>query len=216
MSLFTQAKPAAAAKPKTKKAKTEAVEIEGLETYAGVCAVLKALEAVKTTMEADIKEFGVAKMVTAGMDAGKRPENLAAVEGKATASIQLRVKGANIAIPIEDAARLRMASVPLTEVDVVTDTFIINPEYAQDGALLEKVSKALEGVKGLPADFIQKQEEKRTVVDGDTTMNAIFAIKDRSLVEALLPLVCSTAIRPSFKGKIEDAVKAIADLLEDA
>jgi hypothetical protein len=218
MSLFANAKAAAPAKKPTAK-KADAVHfhaLEGLEQFASICAVEKALEAIKKTIEADLKAAGVDIMVTEGLRLQRRPESIKASEGKAVASIQLKAKASNIAISEDDQQRLGDAEIPLRTVDVVTETFIFNPAYASDEKIQGKVSDALMKLikKGdLPEDIIQHQQDQKVVCDGDTTLNAIFALKDRALVEALLPLVTSTAIKPTLTAELDVAIANVANLL---
>lgn len=209
---------AAAAKTTTKKApapKKSAVEISvpGVEQFASIDAVIKALTAIKATLEGEIKAQGVAHFITDGMKIDRRPENVKATEGAAEASIQLKAKASNIAITEDDQERLAAAGIPLQTVDNVVKTFIINPEYAGNEKLLAKVSTALEKVPGLPNDFIQLQEDTKVVVDGDNTLNALFALDDRAQIEELLPLVSSIAIRASLTGGVEVALANVGEVL---
>lgn len=221
MSIFKNAASKAPVKPtKAKTAKVDpTITLSGLEAFASICAFEKALESIKKTLEGDLKAAGVAIMVTDGIAIARRPENLKAVEGLAEASVQLRCKASNIPLSAEDAERITAHDIPLKTIDKVTDTFIINPAYATDEKLLDKVSRALEKVPGLPEDFIQKQEDKVVIVDGDNTLNALFALTDdngkpnRDLIEGLLPLVTSTSIRPKLNAELETAIENVASLL---
>jgi deoxyribodipyrimidine photolyase len=215
MNMFAKAAAVAPAKPKTAKATDTAnsIVIKGVEEFAAICAVMKQLEALQKTLAEDLKNQGVDMMVTEGMRLQRAPESIKAHEGLGNANIQLRCKGSNIALSAEDAERLTAAGIPLQTVDNVVETYVINPAYKDDQGLLEQVSKALAKVKGLPEDFIQLQQDQKVCVDGDNTLSALMRLKDREQVEALLPLVAVKAIRPSFKGNTEAAIKTVADLL---
>lgn len=210
--LFAKATKAEVAVPAAKKA-AGTFEIAGAEEYASIDAAIKALTAVKVTLEAEIKAAGVGHFIDKGMKDHKRPANFKVTEGAATLSLQLKSRGSNIAIGEDDQKRLRASKIPLATVDTITKTFIINPAYAEDEKLLEKVSKALEKVAGLPEDFIQMQEQTKVVVDGDATIDAIFSLKSRATIEDLLPLVTTTAIRPSLSTEIDAAINNVGRLL---
>jgi hypothetical protein len=214
MNMFAKAAAAAPAKPKAKAKEADtSIVMEGVEQYAAICAVMKSLEAVQKTLASDLKAQGVDLMVTEGMRLKSAPESIKAREGQGSANIQLRCKGSNIALSEEDIERLNENNIPLQTVDNVVETYVINPAYKDDEKTLEKVSKALAKVPGLPEDFIQLQRDQKVCVDGDNTLNALMAIKDRALVEALLPLVTIQAIKPTFTGDMEAALAKVGEML---
>ncbi len=57
------------------------------------------------------------------------------------------------------------------------------------------------------------QEDTKVVVDGDNTLNALFALDDRAQIEELLPLVSSIAIRASLTGGVEVALANVGEVL---
>lgn len=214
MNMFQTAKKAPV-KNTAKKANAtpETVAIEGLQDFAAVCAVMTSLDAIKKSLEGGIKAEGSSIIIAEGVRLKRRPENIKAADGAASASIQLKAKASNIAIPEEDQAILAEDNIPLKTTDNVTKTFIINPEYANDEGLLAKVAKALSKVPGLPTDFIQMQEDTKVVCDGDNTLNAIFALGDADKVNRYLPLVTSVAVKPTFTEDVERAIEIVSAML---
>lgn len=206
MSLFAAAVAAPKAEKKKPAAKTKLeVAIEGMEQFAAFKAVEKAMKAVSGTFEQSIKAQMATLFVKEGMKLGRRPENFEGIEGVASGSCQLKAKSSNQIVTAEELSLLEQHNIPVVTLDTVVETFIINPAYADltnpmNKALLDKVSKALEGVKGLPADFLQHQSEKKVCVD-EASMNAVFALKDEDVVAELLPLVATLAIRPTIESE---------------
>ncbi|RYD46472.1 MAG: hypothetical protein EOP83_29620, partial [Verrucomicrobiaceae bacterium] len=102
--MFSTAKKIAA--PKASKKDTKAkIDIDGLANLAALDAVIKALTALKVTMEADVKSAVGAEFIQAGCALKKRPENFVGVDAAetaegddtfgATASCELRIRSTN-------------------------------------------------------------------------------------------------------------------------
>ena len=213
MSMFEKAKasPVAAPKPKAKKDEKARIAMPGLETYAALVAVGKQIETMSKTMATQIKSRMAIEFQASGMKHRKRPDNFKGFEGIGEASCELRVRSSSSPLTVEEIEMLKEHNIPVREDDVVVETFIINPEYASNSDLLERVSKALEGVKGMPNDFILHQSQKKVCVD-ETTIDAVFAIEDPKIVAQLFPLVAVLAIKPTVSDE-EKAFEKIGDIL---
>ena len=156
--MFDKAKTAEPKPAKGKKSKGREVEVEGLNELASIKAVLAALEGMAKTTEAEIKAQMLQEFVKEGCAIGRRPENFKGVDVGATASCQIRKRSSRSVLSEGEIELLEEHGVEYETIDDVEDTFVINPAYAGDSDLLGKVSKKLEGIKGLPKDFIQHQE----------------------------------------------------------
>lgn len=212
MNVFEKAKAStvkATAKPKPRKEKAE-ISISGLEDYSAVCAVLKSLEALKKTMEVGVKAQCLDNFIDTGMEIKRRPENFKGVEGAAEASCELRLRSSASVLAQEEIDLLAEHNIPVRVDDVVVETFIINPAYAQNPDMLKKVSKALAAVKDLPEDFIQHQSQTKTCAD-ETSIDAVYRLADRDTVATLLPLVTTLATKPKICG--EGADKTAFDIV---
>jgi hypothetical protein len=195
MSIFTNAKTIKApAASKAKKSKPE-VEIAGLENLTLIDALIKSLEAVKSTFDEQVKTQAREHFVAEGTD--KKPENFRGTDGAAEASIELRKRSTRSILNDEEIAALTEAEIPVEVVEDIAETFVINPAYAADSALLGKIDKALKKVPGLPADFILAQEGKSRSVVSDDTVSAVFA---KGLAEQFIDTVCVIAVKPKLEN----------------
>ena len=195
MSLFNAAKNAGAA-PKAKTAKKSdkpEVAIAGLTELASIDVMIKALEAARITLEDKIKEQMHNTFVTTGEAVGKRPVNFRAVEGGNEASCELRKRSSRSVLSEEEQTLLTQNNIPFETIVDTKEAYFINPDYAADGALMDKVSKALEGVAGLPNNFIQFQAEVSRQVASDDSLDAVFKSK---VADDLLPIVGTLALKP--------------------
>jgi len=194
--MFANAKKVADKAPAAKKGKDRAqVEIVGLETYASIDSVIKALETLKKTNKTEIDAQLMQHFITEGAKTGRQPENFDGSEGDATGSMQLRLRSSRSPLAAEEQDLLAERNIPMgTEVDVV-ERFVINEAYSGDQELLKKVSKALEKVPGMPADFIMLQEGKSRTVATQASIDAIFATREIDTISKLLGLVTLPAVR---------------------
>jgi hypothetical protein len=210
MSMFEKAKASpVTTKAAPKKGDKAVFAIAGMEAFAAVKAVEKALKAVSSTLEQGVKAQMAVKFVEIGMKKGSRPDSFKGEEGQGSASCELRCRTSTSVLTVEEQSLLEEHKIPVVTLDTVVETFIINPAYADNSDLLERVSKALEGIEGMPADFILHQSQKKVCAD-EASMNAVFALKDKAVVAALLPLVSTLAVKPTITSE-----KAAFDLVVD-
>ena len=218
--------PKVAAKPKAKKADTsDRVLIAGLEELASIDAAMKSLKAMKDTVEAEVKMHQKAHFVEAGLAAGKRPANFKGYEGIAVASCELRARSSASPLSEEEQALLEEHGIPVTKVDTTVETFIINPQYLNDSALLEKVGNVIGKIKDLPADFIMKQEAVSKYIVAEDGLDKLFALplekgnpdlaaaNRANLVSTLIPIVGTLAIKPTIGDKMKEAMEYVIALL---
>jgi hypothetical protein len=187
--------------------------IVGLRNFAAVDEVIKSLTAIKTTIQAEVKQAQLTYFIVEGMRAKRRPANFEGFEGDATASCELRVRSSASVLTPEEQELLTENSISFEQSDKIVETYIINPKYAADQDMLEKVSKALSKVAGLPEDFIQLQSHK-VATASEKSIDEVFALTDVAKVTALLPIVTTlatgkAAIKSEDTGAAFKAVTAI-------
>ncbi len=206
--LFANA-PVAKAPPKTKvKNVKDEIEIAGVEDLAQLHAMIVTLGSVAEVLTAEVKgqmrEIFIDKAVTLG----KRPENFKGVEGVAVASCELRKRASTSALTEEQIKILATAGLPVGKEVAVPELFAINPAYATDTKLLEKVSRLIE--KSVPADFIIKQAEISKTVVLDTTVEEAFKLGDK-LTPEIFDIVGVLGFKPTLTtvnlGAIFDKMK---------
>lgn len=197
MNMFTAAKTKTAPAAKGKgKAKVE-VQLSDLENYATICATIEQLEALRDTFCENVKGQVEEYFVETGTVNAARPENFKGVEGAASASCELRKRSTRSALTAEEVAELEALDIPVGTETVQEGCFIINPAYSQDDELLAKVAAALGKVKGLPLDFIQRQEAVERRVVTDETIAAVFR---KGLAERFFKTVGVLALKPKVDG----------------
>ncbi len=207
--LFKKAKNAAPFVATPKKGDKQEVQMTGLEMYAQVDAAIKALTAMQKAMGAELKEFAAEEFLNRTAILGHRPDNFRGVEGAASASMELRKRSSASALTDEEAALLTMKGLPIETKVTVPMLFAINPEFQSNDALLEKVSKAIEGI--VPENFIVVQEEVSRPVVSDETIEAAFRVKgmDRPLFDIVTTLAIKPKLDTTDIGAIIDGVKTL-------
>lgn len=211
VNMFTNAPLVVRAKPKSRKAAKEQVALAGLETYAALDRVITTLSTLRDTLHYDLNGAMTALFIERGLAAKRRPANFQGVDGSAKASCELRKRSTRSGLDDASLSMLSEAGIDTLKVHEVVDTFVINPEYIGDSRLLARISKALDKVPGIPADFIQHQVGVSRYVVGEDALSQVFA-KERSVLETLLPLVGVLAL----KATMSDGTRAhaiVADLL---
>lgn len=187
------------------------LHIEGLAEYGTIDALMKALKTLQESAKVVCDDQAAEQFVSEAVLYGRRPENFRGMDiDDVTASMELRKRASNSPLKDEEVDMLDKYEIPYASVD----TFIINPAYASDGDLLEKVSKALDKVPGLPADFIQKASDTKRVVT-DESLTKVFQSKDEDKIRALMPIVTVQAIKatvPNFD--VMKALKHVASMID--
>lgn len=198
----------------SKKKEARHVEINGLETLAAIDAVIKSLSALKETVELDVKEQMLSEFITDGVAIKRRPENFKGIDGMAVASCQLKARSSASGLNDAEIAVLDDAGISYETTEQVASTFVINPAYKDDQALLSTIEKKLKTIKGLPEDFILLQEGKSKVVITDNSIDEVFASADAGKIRRLLPVVSTMAVRPTLdEGDVNFAFDKIKELI---
>jgi len=195
MSLFKKAAVVPAKTPAAKKTKQE-VSLSGIQQLSEIKAMMASLAAVAATLEGEIKENGFAEFLK--MSGSVRPESFKGVDGFATCSVEMRKRGTNSALNLDEVELLeKMGLLPFKQV-VTTEMFGINPKYAGDDALMEKVSAALESI--VPEDFIVLQEGVSKFVVDDTLCDAAFQMKNADDRAIAVRMVTTMALKPKLNA----------------
>jgi len=203
--MFANAKTLAATPTAKAKSKKEEIELSGLEDYALIDALIKNLEALKSGIEDQVKSDAKELFLIAADKSNKKPANFRGVDGSAEASVELRKRSTRSTLTEEEIAELELAGIPIEKIEDVTETFVINPAYVNNSALLGKIETAMKKVKGLPEDFIMKQEGQVRFVVSDETVDAVFT---RNLARKFLDKVCLVALKPKLENpNLKAAIK---------
>ena len=199
MGMFDQAKAIPAAQPPKPKGKAKAeLPLAGVEHLAMVDALEKALEGIRTGLEAQVKGAALTHFVEEICSTGRKPESFKATDGGASATLTLSKRGANIALNEGQVEALRQIGVEPEKAVMVPKLFGINPAYAENAELLSKVETAIAGI--VPADFIvMQQEQSKSTVSDVVLEKALAAMKGKPEVAAT---VLSSLVTLSCKPKL--------------
>jgi hypothetical protein len=196
-----------------KKVKAEKAKhaMNGLLQFAAIKNAMGTLETLGKTLEQGVKDQMLTLFLAAGSASGLKPENFEGSEGVASASCELRKRSVKSALSPEDKALLEDYNIPVEKSESEIATLIFNPTYLGDAVLMAKVEAALNKVKGIPEDFILKQEGTTTYTVSDATVDAVFALKDEEKLKKLVPLVTTLAIKPKLDDDsvVADTVRTL-------
>jgi hypothetical protein len=205
--MFDKSKAKTVETPKPAKAAKAVVEIKGLEEYGMIAALAKALEGVAVQARAAVIEAGMERFMS-DVSEGRRPESFRGCEGIAEASIEFRRKGANIALNDAQVKLCREAGYEPSEAVSVQELWAINPIYAADQALLERVQGALAGV--VPEDFIMLQPKvSKFTVSEDMLVKACSGKAPREVIEALTVVAIKPKLTMTNMQRVFDYVQAL-------
>jgi len=206
--LFSKA--AATAEPKkAAKGKSDKKEfvIDGLETLTQLDFVIKAATGIKASIEGPVKSTAMDIFMEEAAAHAKKPESFRGIDGKASASVELRKRSTASALSEDEVALLAKMGISAEQVILTQKLFGVNPKYAEDEKLLEKVSAAIEGI--VPDDFFVVQEERSKMVVGDKALETAFSNKaPREVIEMMTTL----ALKPKLSNP---DVVAIMDELKE-
>lgn len=215
--LFKKAAPVTAEAKGTKKSKKAEHHISGLQQLAELDALIKSASALKASLEAEVKEAALEIAIeNAG---GKKPESFRGVDGIASASLEFRKRSSASSLSQSEVDLLSEHGISAERVEVTKHLYAINPAYAADDSLLEKVSAALEGI--VPDDFIMVQEGKDKYIVNDAAVDKAFAVK--APVE-VIKTVITQAIKPKLEqtdlgaiiDDLRDVIAASADIADES
>lgn len=207
--LFAKAKTVAAPKTAAAKKTKEEIALDGIQQLAELKAMAASIEAVMSSLEGEIKEAGFEKFLE--MDTKVRPESFKGVDGYGTCSVEMRKRGTNSTLNADEIEVLEKLGLTPFEQVVTAEMFGINPAYAGNEVLMNKVSKALEKI--VPEDFIVLQEGKTKLVVDEKLLDAAFKLEGEGRTDALR--ICTTmALKPRLNAdypmeKLADNVAAI-------
>lgn len=212
MSRFAAAKKqAGTVKKGTNKPKKDTVTLKGLEDLSIVNAIIKQLETLQSTLRAEVNNQMLDVFVEEGLSIRKAPESFSGVDGQAEGSMQLRKRSSRTVLSLNDVDTLKSLGISYSE---SPDTvYFINKKYADDAKMLDKVSKALDKVPGIPTDFIEASPTKYTTTDD--SIDELFKLNlSKQKTRATLQVVASLASRIKYNGDHDGLMAKLAEFIE--
>jgi len=209
--MFSNAKVIEAKPTAKKKAEKREVVIDGMEQLASLDALIKTLQGMKAIAEEDVKSQMSDEFRRLGAATKTRPDSFRGIEGDASASCELRIRSSASKLSDEEIELLSTHNIPVEEVVDTIETYVINPEYLADAALMGKVEVALKKVKDIPEDFIMLQKGKKKTVVASTALDVLFSTKKGDDLAALMPMLSVLAVKPTLKN---DDIKTVLAVVQ--
>jgi hypothetical protein len=205
--MFTNAAVIPAKESAPSKAKNRLqIEIEGIKMYGLLVAAEKAIVGLKETWKTVVTPEALDQFALDGGALGRKPENFQAFEPgsvKYKAMCILGKRSSASKLDDQEQSVMRAAGIETQVVEDRPETFIFNPKYATDGALLEKIAAAISGIDGVPADLIMKQESTKKVVTTEKSLDQVFALKtpdgkpDVARIKNLMSIAGTFSLKPT-------------------
>jgi hypothetical protein len=213
--MFTNAKKVAAVNPAAPKAKAKITHaVDALDGYAEVAALdtcIKQLTGLLELKKAPIKEAVIERLISRGIATKLKPNTMYPADGGAGGSASLTRRGSNRALAAAEVEVLaELFELPIGEdgglaIPGITETrekqpalLAVNPAYAHDELLLARIDKALQGVKGVPEDFIVQQDPVIETIVSETALDRIFSYP-AAVVPSTIEIIAGLVFRPVFK-----------------
>jgi hypothetical protein len=207
-SMFKKATEIKTEAPKKKGKEKEQLSIKGLRQIAILDAVVKQATAMLSTLKAEVNSTGFAHFVGLAGKVATRPSSFEGVDGVATASVEVRKRSSGSVLTEDEVKVLTDAGLDVAEKVIQPHLFAINPAYASDEALLEKVEKAI--AKIVPADFIVQQQEVKKPVVSDEMLDEAFK---EGASEEVLRILTTMALKPKLTADY-DMSHVLTDAVE--
>jgi hypothetical protein len=172
--------------------RSEGIDIlPGLEQVAALDACAKAIKGLLDLKKAEVKELAQSQLIQAGLRQHSRPDTMHVAEGADATGRATVVKRSTASVLSADELEIlaellnaerdddgNVIGVPgFAELQVShPEMLAVNPAYASDEALLQRIDKALSGIKGIPEDFIIREAATSKMVVSDTATDAVFRL----------------------------------------
>lgn len=215
MSMFAKAKVIETKTPaKGKATDKREVEISGADELAQMEAFHKSIGTLIATMKEEVKSEVFNEFVKDGMEHKKSPDGFNAIENVSTIGATFKKRSTTSVLTDAEVAILKKNGISYETKIVQQEQFVINPKYSESQELLESVSEAIEGIKGMPEDFIMLQPEASKQVTSARSLDEIFqSKKKKATVRDLAKIVGVIALKPSTKADLSDVLEDLKEML---
>ncbi len=163
-----------------------------LQEYAEIKALIKVLEAAANEIETDLKETGFQTIVQ--MITPTRIESFRAIDGSASASVEMRKRSSNSALSEAECNLLILHGITPEKKQITPSFLAVNSSYVNDRRLMTSVQTALAQIA--PKDFLMNIDGTHRFVVSEQMVDFAFKVKD---VESLR-VMTTMAIKPSLEN----------------
>jgi hypothetical protein len=212
------------------KPKRATIPMAGMALVAHLDAVIKACDAAKkiaaTSLEEPIWDQFLKNRGGENGGPGVKPESFNAIEDVAVVNVQCRKRADNVPLKPEEIELINKVQAGIkdaeikkdfkaTEVILTPDLLAINPAYAEDTKLMDRVEKALEKVPGIPDDFIVIQKKKSKMIVNPEFEAAAWKFGDAEVIK----IISCLGLRPSLAvldpKKIAQTIAELFDINDE-
>lgn len=210
-----------ATEPKTKKTRKPdlpMIEMPGVMAVAALDKVIKHLTILKAAAEDKVHKAAWRKFITDGRKIKGQPGSFKGVEGLATITFTMPIRGSNRPLSEDHRVLLANHAIPTTTRESRAECYIVNPTYTNDIELLKRVGAALAKVEDIPADFIQFLPAQSDTFVTEASVNAVFGHSNRQITAALAPIVCTMVPKPGINEEVslDDSMAMMRKLSDEA
>lgn len=190
--------------------------VEGVKLLAQIQAVMQAIGAVYSTVEAEVKDAAKTIYVERGVSSHRQPDNFDIYEDNCSANYQMRKRSSRSVLTQSEVDVLTNASVSFEMAVTQKEMYTINPAYTNNQELLQKISDRISRIPDLPSDFIQYISEEVKPVTTNTSIDDVFRnTRDIESARALLDIVGVQAMRiRSDNGDISEGLRVISSMID--
>lgn len=199
--------------PKAKAGSNRPIDvIPGWEDVCALDAIYKAIEALIKLKKGALTQVAMERLIERGLQRKGKPDTMSLQDGDAAGTISIRRRDSRQPITADEAELIADLTGEGVEVDGLNTSpgftevveanpgyLAVNPAYAQDELLLKRIDKALQGVSGIPEDFIIQIESERKVVVSETATDRVFQLGPEKATQ-LFPMIASVVARPVHKN----------------
>lgn len=202
MGFHAKAQKAAAPKKAGKVASAD-INVEDLRMYAALNAASKAIATMVDTLKESVNDQALEEFLNR-----QNAKSIKGADGDTNASLQLRRRTSRSFLSEQELATL-------TELNIATkksadSKVYINPAYADNDEMADKVFAALEGV--VPEDFLLSTGEKYVV--GETAVDDALKIEDEDVRRSVVKIVSTQAARTKFGGSHDEMLEILDSVLK--
>lgn len=206
--LFSKAKSVETQPKAARASKKDEIYLAGLKELAELDTLVKSATAIMKTVANEVKANALSIFIEKGTEAKKKPDSFRGKDGDASASVECRKRGTNSPLSDAEVELLERLGIKAHRQVSVQKLFGINPKYAEDEKMLEKISAALENA-GVPDDLIVVQEEVAKYVVDDKAVEQAFAMGEAEAIETVITMAIKPKLDNVNLAQIMDDLKSI-------
>jgi len=203
---------------KSNKKEREEIDFgDELDELAAIEVLIDSLEGIGKQLKAEMGELAYEAYADRAFEHKKHPSSFVALGEVATASVEMRRRGANMPIVDPEVLKdLNKLKIPLQKNVKIPERYVLNQELIQKEEIRNAISEALSShpkLKNIVGDLIQLQGEEYTYCTNETTLEIAAQKLTKEQYVQYIPFLSTLAIgkfhlngEAITEGKKEDKV----------